>query len=94
MTEKHEQWMNEYGRIYKDESEKSKHFEIFKENVKYNESVNKAGNCSYKFGINEFTDLSDEEFRSRFLGYKSSDSFTVSTSFMYENVIDVPKNLD
>ncbi|XP_031132255.1 ervatamin-B-like [Ipomoea triloba] len=62
MLERHEEWMVRYGRSYKDDAEKAKRFKIFKENVEFIESFNKAGNLSYKLGINQFTDLTKEEF--------------------------------
>lgn len=33
MGRKHEKWMAQYGRVYKDEAEKGRRFEIFRENV-------------------------------------------------------------
>ena len=43
MIEKHEQWMAQYGRVYKDDAEKDSRYKIFKENVEFIESFNKAG---------------------------------------------------
>nr|GLL30389.1 ervatamin-B-like [Ipomoea trifida] len=47
---RHQRWMTLHGRTYKDEAEKEKRFYIFKENVKFIEDFNKAGNRSYKLG--------------------------------------------
>ena len=33
MVERHERWMVEYGRVYKDAAEKARRFEVFKDNV-------------------------------------------------------------
>ncbi|XP_018460112.1 ananain-like [Raphanus sativus] len=35
---------------------------VFKKNLEYIENFNNKGNQSYKLGVNEFTDLIDEEF--------------------------------
>nr|GMD10852.1 senescence-specific cysteine protease SAG39-like [Ipomoea batatas] len=66
MLKRHEEWMVRYGRSYKDDAEKAKRFKIFKENVKFIESFNKAGtHLSYTLGVNQFTDLTNEEFSVR-----------------------------
>ncbi|KAK4577766.1 hypothetical protein RGQ29_028044 [Quercus rubra] len=63
MYEKHEQWMAHYGRVYKDIIEKEKHYKIFEENVAYIESVNNAANKPCKPSVNQFADLTNEEFK-------------------------------
>ncbi|PON73823.1 Cyseine protease [Trema orientale] len=96
MSDRHEQWMARYGRTYKDDEEKELRFEIFKKNVEFIESFNKAENKAYKLGLNEFTDLTNEEFRASRNGYKKSSNILRSfyTSFKYENVTIVPSSLD
>ncbi|KAL5841483.1 hypothetical protein ACOSQ3_012086 [Xanthoceras sorbifolium] len=95
MNEKHEIWMTRHGRVYKDSAEKEKRFKIFKDNVEYIESVNRAENRAYKLGINKFTDQTNEEFQASRNGYKrifnSRSSHT--TSFKYENVT-APTSMD
>ncbi|KAK4268180.1 hypothetical protein QN277_024868 [Acacia crassicarpa] len=96
IQERHEQWMIQYGRVYKDPQEGEKRFNIFKQNVEYIESFNTDGNKPYKLGINQFADLTNEEFttsRNRFKGYMFS-SITRTPSFKYENVTDVPSSVD
>ncbi|XP_016468788.2 senescence-specific cysteine protease SAG39-like [Nicotiana tabacum] len=95
MVQKHEQWMSRFGRVYRDDVEKAKRFKIFKDNVEYIESVNKAGTRRYKLGINEFADLSNEEFKASRNGYKMSShqQLSKSTSFKYENVT-APATMD
>jgi len=41
-------------------------FEIFKSNVKFMDSVNKK-NLTYRLGLNQFADLTTEEFRAMYL---------------------------
>ena len=50
MYEKHKLWMARYGREYKGMEEEEKRFNIFKDNVEYIESFNKATNKPYKLG--------------------------------------------
>ncbi|EOA39418.1 hypothetical protein CARUB_v10012525mg [Capsella rubella] len=58
----HQQWMIQFSRVYKDEFEKQRRLEVFKKNLKSIENFNNMGNQSYKLGVNEFTDLTEEEF--------------------------------
>ncbi|CAA2997017.1 senescence-specific cysteine protease SAG39-like [Olea europaea subsp. europaea] len=96
MVEKHEQWMAQYGRVYKDSSEKAMRYKIFEENVEYIETFNKAETRSYKLRINQFADLTNKEFLASRNGYKVS-SYQKSpkaSSFGYENVTAVPSSMD
>lgn len=89
----HEQWMAQYGRVYKDTEEKGARFKIFKENVEHIQSFNNAGNKSYKLGINAFTDMTNAELRASRNRLRPSNSLQ-ATSFKYENVSDVPSSMD
>ncbi|GAB2298778.1 hypothetical protein Dimus_032856 [Dionaea muscipula] len=40
VREMHEQWMSQYGRVYKDDAEKEERFKIFKQNLEFIESSN------------------------------------------------------
>ncbi|XP_009623244.1 senescence-specific cysteine protease SAG39-like [Nicotiana tomentosiformis] len=93
--QKHKQWMSLFGRVYKDDIEKAKRFKIFKDNFEYIEFVNKVGTRPYILGINEFADLSNEEFKASRNGYKmySHQQLSKSTSFKYENVT-APATMD
>nr|CAD1824017.1 unnamed protein product [Ananas comosus var. bracteatus] len=81
----HEQWMAQHGRVYKDAAEKERRFRIFKANVEYIESANRAGNRSYTLGPNRFTDLTNEEFRASYLGFwpTSRPNAAVQSPFRY-----------
>ncbi|KAJ4827930.1 hypothetical protein Tsubulata_132090 [Turnera subulata] len=93
MNERHEMWMAKYGRVYKDTAEKERRFNTFKENVEYIESFNRAGIKPYKLDVNEFADLTNEEFQESRNGYRFKPLVT-SSSFKYENVTAVPSNMD
>ncbi|GAB2234263.1 hypothetical protein Drorol1_Dr00003509 [Drosera rotundifolia] len=93
MTEKHEHWMKQYGRVYKTNAEKERRFEIFKKNVEYIEAMNKM-NRSFTLGLNAFTDLTNEEFGASHNGYRRPASSLKSTYFKYENLTDVPASVD
>lgn len=97
MAARHELWMSQYGRVYKDDAEKAQRFEVFKANVKFIESFNAAGNRKFWLGINQFADLTNDEFRATKTnkGFKPS-PVKVPTGFRYENVsIDaLPASID
>ncbi|KAF5944517.1 hypothetical protein HYC85_018594 [Camellia sinensis] len=63
MAERHEQWMVHNGRVYEDDVEKEMRLKIFKDNVEFMESFDSvAGAKPYKLSVNQFADLTNEEF--------------------------------
>ncbi|GAB2287747.1 hypothetical protein Dimus_022108 [Dionaea muscipula] len=100
MVERHEQWMAEYGRAYSDDAEKEARFKIFSENVEKIEAYNKM-DLGFILGINAFADLTNDEFRASHNGYNykrqnfsPSNVKSTSSSFRYENVTDVPAEVN
>ncbi|XP_008225270.1 PREDICTED: zingipain-2-like [Prunus mume] len=95
---KHEQWMTKYDRVYEDNAEKERRFAIFKKNLQFVEKFNSEGNKTYKLGLNEHSDLSDEEFLRQRTGYKRATESTSSAniSFRYKDLspTDVPPSID
>ncbi|XP_061343144.1 cysteine proteinase mucunain-like [Gastrolobium bilobum] len=63
----YEQWLVEHGKLYSALGEKEKRFEIFKDNLRFIDEHN-AKNQTYKVGLNRFADLSNEEYRAKYLG--------------------------
>nr|AFK44139.1 unknown [Medicago truncatula] len=94
LQERHEQWMSEYGKLYKDAIEKEKRFMIFKDNVEFIESFNAADNKPYKLSVNHLADLTLDEFKASRNGYKKIDREFATTSFKYENVTAIPEAVD
>ncbi|RXH68765.1 hypothetical protein DVH24_031098 [Malus domestica] len=86
MYGRYEQWLARYGRVYNDVDEKETRFKIFKENVAFIESSNKDANKPYKLSVNQFSDLTNEEFKASRNGFKGHECSTKTTSFKYENV--------
>ncbi|KAI3472190.1 hypothetical protein Pfo_029678 [Paulownia fortunei] len=93
MLERHEQWMERHGRVYKDDGERAMRFKNFKDNVEFIEAFNEAGTRSYKLGINAFADQTNEEFRAARNGLKVQ-KLSIITSFKYENVSALPSSMD
>lgn len=66
-------WSKKHCKTYNSnglEIEKEKRFEIFKDNLKFIDEHN-SGNRSYRVGLNQFADLSNEEYRSMYLGTRT-----------------------
>ncbi|KAJ8568862.1 hypothetical protein K7X08_032559 [Anisodus acutangulus] len=89
IAEKHEQWVVQHGRVYKDDIEKAERHKTLRQNHEHIESVNKAGTRTYKLGINEFTDMTNEEFQATHNGYKMlsyKKIKTTSFSYLYQGI--------
>lgn len=95
MVQKHEQWMARFGHVYNDDVEKTKRFKIFMDNTEYIDSINRAGIRPYKLAINEFADLTNDEFKATRNGYRmpSQKKSPKIISFKYENVT-APATMD
>ncbi|XP_028194122.1 senescence-specific cysteine protease SAG39-like [Glycine soja] len=99
-SERHENWMAQYGKVYKDAAEKKKRFQIFKNNVHFIESFNTAGDKPFNLSINQFADLHDEEFKALLTnGNKKVRSVVgtateTETSFKYNRVTKLLATMD
>ncbi|TVU09633.1 hypothetical protein EJB05_43119 [Eragrostis curvula] len=95
---RHETWMVEHGRTYKDEAEKARRLEIFRANAKLIDSFNAAGKHSYRLATNKFADLTNDEFRAARTGLRMPEAAAGARSgrFRYENfsLADAPPSMD
>ncbi|XVF15506.1 hypothetical protein REPUB_Repub09cG0159700 [Reevesia pubescens] len=65
-------WAVKHGKTYNGLREEEKRFEIFKDNLKFiDEHNNNSKNRTYKLGLNKFADLTNQEYRAKFLGTRS-----------------------
>lgn len=68
---------SKYSKTYQDETEENHRMAVFLENknkiAEHNELFDK-GLVTYKMGLNKYSDLTADEFRSRMNGYKMSPS--------------------
>ncbi|KAL2522584.1 Cysteine proteinase RD21a [Forsythia ovata] len=66
----YEWWLARHGKVYNGLEEKDKRFEIFKDNLKFIDEHN-TENRTYKVGLNQFADMTNEEYRSMLLGTRT-----------------------
>ncbi|XP_042508580.1 cysteine protease XCP1-like [Macadamia integrifolia] len=97
LIELFESWMSKHGKVYKSIEEKLERFDIFKDNLEHIDERNKKV-TSYWLGLNEFADLTHEEFKKTHLGLKTDFDLPrrreSSMDFMYRDVEDIPKSVD
>jgi len=90
-----EQYKKDYNKEFPaNGNDEEKRFNVFKDNVDVIETTN-AKELSYKLGLNEFADLTWDEFASTHLGYKSSGpSFGNLPKVPFPNITDVADAVD
>lgn len=92
-----EKWLAKYRKAYASFEEKLKRFEVFKDNLKHIDEINKKV-TSYWLGLNEFADLTHDEFKATYLGLKGDlprrSREVFSSNLRYEDVNDLPKSVD
>ncbi|XP_010928804.1 cysteine protease XCP1 [Elaeis guineensis] len=95
LIELFESWMSKHSKVYKSFEEKLRRFEVFKDNLKHIDETNKK-KSSYWLGLNEFADLSHEEFKATYLGLRTAlpERRDASSNFRYEDSTDLPKSVD
>ncbi|GJN13070.1 hypothetical protein PR202_ga31403 [Eleusine coracana subsp. coracana] len=83
---RHEKWMAKHSRTYGDEAEKQRRLEVFKANVDFIDRSNAAGDKKYHLGINEFADMTSDEFAAMYTGFRRPPVGAKKVSgFKYEN---------
>ncbi|KAJ3694029.1 hypothetical protein LUZ60_009509 [Juncus effusus] len=90
----YEKWIKDYGRVYSNATEKQKRFEVFKGNYKFIESMKNKPDLTYTMSLNEFADLTNDEFLMKFAKFTSRGGPTTTTPFQYANLTYVPSSVD
>ncbi|KAI3813372.1 hypothetical protein L1987_18094 [Smallanthus sonchifolius] len=71
MRTTYELWLTRHGKTYNALGEKESRFQIFADNLRFIDEHNFSGNRTYTVGLNQFADLTNEEYRSMYLGTKA-----------------------
>ncbi|KAG7559589.1 Papain-like cysteine peptidase superfamily [Arabidopsis thaliana x Arabidopsis arenosa] len=66
----YERWLLDNEKNYNGPGEKERRFMVFKDNLKLIETHNLVSNRTYELGLNQFADLTDDEYQSIYLGGK------------------------
>ncbi|WVZ90365.1 hypothetical protein U9M48_036672 [Paspalum notatum var. saurae] len=86
MKARHETWMAEHGRTYRDEAEKANRYEVFKANAHFVDRSNADGGRKYRLATNQFADMTSDEFMAMRTGFKPlSSEANKLPGFKYEN---------
>ncbi|XP_038902939.1 ervatamin-B [Benincasa hispida] len=88
---RYQKWMSKYGRQYKSREEWERRFTIYQLNVQYIDNFNSLDH-SYTLAENNFADLTNDEFKETYLGYKTD--WLPDTCFRYGNMVDLPTNVN
>lgn len=83
MEKRYINWLKQHRKKY-NRDEWSRRFEIFTSNVKIIEFVN-SQNLSYKLAVNKFADMTNFEFQTTLLGYKSQKRSYKQTNHAFKN---------
>ncbi|XP_076259749.1 cathepsin L-like [Rhynchophorus ferrugineus] len=87
-----------HGKTYKNQVEETKRFNIFKSNIEKIASHNaryEQGLATYTLGINQFADMTAEEF-STMLGYQSANKpkLNITGTFKKPEGVEIPDSID
>ncbi|KAB1220320.1 Cysteine proteinase RD21a [Morella rubra] len=91
----YEAWLAKNGKGYNALGEKEKRFEIFKDNLRFIDEHN-AENRTYKVGLNRFADLTNDEYRTTYLGTKPRRKLSKPRTDRYEPHVGdkLPESVD
>uniref|UniRef100_M8B4D7 Oryzain alpha chain n=1 Tax=Aegilops tauschii TaxID=37682 RepID=M8B4D7_AEGTA len=99
MRRMHAEWMAEHGRVYNATGEGKRRFEVFRDNLRDIDQHNAAADAgvhSFRLGLNPFSDLTYEEFQSRYLGAqtKPQRERKLSVSLQAEVNVELAESVD
>ncbi|XP_072993733.1 senescence-specific cysteine protease SAG39-like [Typha latifolia] len=97
IAERYERWMAQYGKSYTTAEEQQRRFEVFKKNVYYIDAANRGYRRGYSLSVNQFADLTNEEFMASHAGSGFEDpkrGTTPTTAPVHANVSRVPSSID
>lgn len=93
----YDEWRVRHGKLDNNNNlgEKENRFEIFKDNLRFIDEHN-AENRAYKVGLNRFADLSNEEYRSMYLGFRTDPNLLATKSNRYAASVgdNLPESVD
>nr|ADM53739.1 cathepsin L2 precursor [Lepeophtheirus salmonis] len=93
-----ESFVKEYSKSYHNRALRSLKLKVFVDNLREIEEHNANPKRTWDMGINEFSDLTDEEFESKYMGYSPMSSsaglVTRTVAPKQGNIKDLPESVD
>ncbi|KAG7010752.1 Senescence-specific cysteine protease SAG12, partial [Cucurbita argyrosperma subsp. argyrosperma] len=83
LQDRYKKWMNKHSREYKSREEQERRFTVYQLNVQYIDNFNSL-NHSYTLAENSFADLTNDEFKTTYLGYQTH--CLPDTCFRYDHL--------
>ena len=95
MMDRYINWLKQHGKGYQDREEFQLRFGIYQSNVQFIDYVN-SQNLTYKLIDNQFADMTNEEFKSIYLGFGGRSNVTakVNTTKNEYKLEDLPSKVD
>lgn len=95
MMDRYINWLKQHGKGYQNRDEFQLRFGIYQSNVQFIDYVN-SQNLTYKLIDNQFADMTNEEFKSIYLGFGGRRNVTakVNTKMNEYKLEDLPSKLD
>ncbi|XP_050205390.1 zingipain-2-like [Mercurialis annua] len=93
MKSRYDKWLEHNGRKYDTRDEYLLRFGIYHSNVQFIQYIN-SQNLSFKLTDNKFADLTNDEFKSIYLGFQPRKYKRTNPSYRYENHTEVPDTKD
>jgi cathepsin L len=90
-------FIKDHQKSYKDENEKHQRYNIFKKNIDYINFHNNYKQSTYTLGVNQFADLTNQEYKEKFLKFRASKDQNFRSLISSSNLHhpgDIPKTLD
>ena len=88
-----DKWAMKHGKVYNAASEKNFRFKVFMK--RYLEiMIHNAQKKSYTVGLNKFSDMTEEEFEAKYLGFRPSNQEKDYVSFEEQEVNQTPDSVD
>jgi hypothetical protein len=93
------EWMAEHGKIYNAIGEEERRFAVFRDNLRHIDEHNVAADAgvhSFRLGLNRFADITNEEYRSTYLGVRNKPERERKLSARYQAGDDekLPESID
>lgn len=95
----YEMWLIKHGKSYNALGEIDRRYEIFKDNLRFIDEHNSVANRTYTLGLTRFADLTNEEYRSMYMGTKMEGKRRLegrqrSQRYLFQNGDVLPDGVD